>query len=39
MGLLFFDFVGKAEQLHLKDVKAYQDGMVELWYEIKKSSK
>ncbi len=35
-GILFFDYIGKEEKLHLKDVKAYKDGMVELWYEIKK---
>ncbi|NND50895.1 MAG: dihydrofolate reductase [Flavobacteriaceae bacterium] len=34
-GLLFFDFIGKEQRLHLKDVTAYSDGMVELWYEIK----
>ena len=33
-GLLFFDYIGQEQHLHLKDVKAYQDGMVELWYEI-----
>ncbi len=35
-GLLFFDYIGTKEHLHLKDVTAYKDGMVELWYEIKK---
>lgn len=35
-GKLFFDYIGKEEKLHLKDVKAYKDGMVELWYEINK---
>ncbi len=35
-GTLFFDFVGREQALHLKDVKAFKDGMVELWYEIKK---
>jgi len=35
-GTLFFDHIGQERQLHLKDVKAYKDGMVELWYEIKK---
>ena len=34
-GTLFFDFVGKEQKLHLKDVTAYKDGMVELAYEIK----
>ncbi len=36
-GTLFFDFIGLEKQLHLKDVKAYQDGMVELQYEIKRT--
>ncbi|MGI9552228.1 MAG: dihydrofolate reductase family protein [Aurantibacter sp.] len=35
-GTLFFDFIGQERNLHLKDVTAYNDGMVELWYEIKK---
>ncbi|MEZ5344554.1 MAG: dihydrofolate reductase family protein [Pyrinomonadaceae bacterium] len=35
-GVLFFDFVGREMPLHLKDVAAYKDGMVELSYEIKK---
>ncbi len=35
-GTLFFDYVGREQPLHLKDVTAYKDGMVELWYEIKK---
>ncbi len=35
-GTLFFDQVGIEQQLHLKDVKAYKDGMVELCYEILK---
>lgn len=34
-GLLFFDYVGKEQRLHLKDVTAYKDGMVELCYKIK----
>ncbi len=37
-GTLFFDYIGKEQLLHLKDVTAYNDGMVELWYEIKKDS-
>lgn len=37
-GLLFFDHLGKEQALHLKDVTAYKNGMVELWYEIKKRS-
>lgn len=35
-GTLFFDYIGQEQRLHLKDVTAYKDGMVELWYEIKK---
>lgn len=35
-GTLFFDYIGKEQLLHLKDVTAFKDGMVELWYEIKK---
>lgn len=35
-GILFFDYIGKEQLLHLKDIKAYKDGMVELCYEIKK---
>ena len=35
-GILFFDYIGQEQRLHLKDVTAYKDGMVELWYEIKK---
>jgi len=35
-GTLFFDYIGKEQRLHLKNVTAYKDGMVELWYEIKK---
>lgn len=34
-GILFFDFVGSEQRLHLEDVTAYKDGMVELSYEIK----
>ena len=36
-GLLFFDHVQRENALHLKDVTAYKNGMVELWYEIKKN--
>ena len=36
-GLPFFDHIGQEQVLHLKDVTAYKTGMVELWYEIKKS--
>lgn len=35
-GTLFFDYIGQEQRLHLKDVKTYRDGMVELWYEIVK---
>ena len=35
-GILFFDYIGHEQVLHLKDVIAYKDGMVELLYEIKK---
>jgi dihydrofolate reductase len=35
-GTLFVDHVGQEQALHLKDVTAYKDGMVELWYEIEK---
>jgi len=33
-GILFFDHIGQEQALHLKDVTAYKNGMVELWYEI-----
>ena len=35
-GILFFDYIGQEQKLHLKDVTAYNDGMVELSYEIVK---
>jgi len=35
-GKLFFDYIGREQPLHLKDVTAYKSGMVELCYEIKK---
>jgi dihydrofolate reductase len=35
-GVLFFDQLGVEQALTLKDVTAYKNGMVELWYEIKK---
>jgi len=35
-GTLFFDQLALEQALHLKDVTAYKNGMVELWYEIKK---
>lgn len=34
-GTLFFDYVGREQALHLEDVTAYKDGMVELSYAIK----
>ncbi len=33
-GTLFFDYVGQEQTLHLKDLTAYKDGMVELTYEV-----
>jgi len=35
-GIPFFDDIGQEHALHLKEVKAYKSGMVELWYEIRK---
>ena len=35
-GILFFDYIGQEQALHLKDVTAYKSGMVELHYEIRK---
>ncbi|GAB4032283.1 dihydrofolate reductase family protein [Spirosoma gilvum] len=35
-GLLFFDQFGQEQALHLRDVRAYKSGMVELYYEIRK---
>jgi len=35
-GLQFFDHIGLEQPLHLKDAKAYKNGMVELCYELKK---
>jgi dihydrofolate reductase len=35
-GTPFFDHIEQEQLLHLKDVTAYKNGMVELWYEIKK---
>jgi dihydrofolate reductase len=35
-GKLFFDQIGQEHALHVKDVIAYKNGMVELHYEIKK---
>ena len=33
-GLLFLDQVGREQALHVKDVTAYKNGMIELWYGI-----
>jgi dihydrofolate reductase len=35
-GIPFFDLLKREQPLHLKDVTAYKNGMVELWYEIRK---
>ncbi len=35
-GTLFFDHVGQEQALNLKDVTAYKNGMVEMWYEVRK---
>jgi dihydrofolate reductase len=35
-GILFFDHIGQELPLHLKNITAYKNGMVELWYEIRK---
>ena len=35
-GTLFFDHIGSEHPLHIKDVTAYKNGLVELWYEIRK---
>ena len=35
-GTLFLDQIGQEQKLHLQDVTAYKNGMVELRYEIKK---
>ncbi len=35
-GIPFYDHIGKELTLHLKDIIAYKNGLVELWYEIKK---
>ena len=35
-GTLFFDYIEQEQVLHLKDVTAYKNGMVELCYEIRK---
>ena len=35
-GTPFFDHTGQEQPLHLKNITAYKNGMVELWYEIRK---
>ena len=35
-GIPFFDQIGQEQPLHLKNITAYKNGMVELCYEIKK---
>lgn len=35
-GVPFFSQTGQEQPLHLKNVTAYKNGMVELWYEIRK---
>jgi len=35
-GMPFFDHIDQEHTLHLKDVTAYKNGMVEVWYECKK---
>ena len=35
-GTLLFDHIGQEQPLHLKNITAYKNGTVELWYEIRK---
>lgn len=35
-GTMLFDHIGQEQPLHLKNMTAYKNGMVELWYEIRK---
>jgi dihydrofolate reductase len=35
-GIVFLDQIGEEQPLHLKEVTAYKNGTVELWYEVKK---
>jgi len=37
-GLLFFDYIGQEQKLHLTEVTAYRNGMVELRYIIRNES-
>ena len=34
-GRLFFEQIGREKTLHMKEVTAYRNGMVELTYEIR----
>lgn len=36
-GIPFFDHVGRQLPLHLKEAAAYRNGLVSLWYEIRKT--
>ena len=38
-GTLLFDHLGIEQLLNLKEVTAYKNGMVELWYSLKKDKK
>jgi dihydrofolate reductase len=35
-GTRFFAYLGQEQALHLKNVSAYKNGFLQLWYEIKK---
>lgn len=35
-GIPFYDHIRKEQPLNLKDMTAYKNGMVELWYEVRK---
>jgi dihydrofolate reductase len=35
-GIPFYNHIAQEQALHLKEVTAYKNGMVELWYEIRK---
>ena len=35
-GILLFDHLGQEQALNLKDVTAYKNGMIELWYEVRR---
>lgn len=38
-GTRFFDHIGHEKPLHLRDVSAYKNGIVSVWYEIRKDQK